>query len=231
MGRKKKIEAIGSKPFEEDPIAELENETLEEQLPDSAEATDFIIGQPQTNFSAREQSYISEHLSRYIQIINKSPGHEHFVNEILLSDIDLQRHDAAVAKKRTLHKKGVVTEEKFLKYMREMQQIREVLMKRYRNALEAIGLLPKDTEGDVEYEETLVDVQDRYILELNKYRKRSQEVGDVTDDAKDLAFREGLDPTKYNDQGTLKDEFRKKVIAEYLERKQGGVTLNSNDGG
>ena len=229
MGRKK-VERLGSNPFEADPVADVENENIEEQIPDSAEADAFIIGQPQANFNAREQSYISEQMKRYIQIINKSPGHQHFVHEILLCDIDLQRHDAAAAKKRALNKKGTINDDKFMKYMREMQNIREVLMKRYRNALEAIGLLPKDTEGDVEYEETLVDVQDRYILELNKYRKRNQEVGDITDDAKNLALKEGLDPTKYNDQGNIMDEFRKKVVAEYLERKQNGIVINSNDG-
>ncbi len=98
-----------------------------------------------------------------------------------------------------------------------MDKVREGLMRRYTDALEVIGYLPKDSiqQAAETGSDTLSAMHLAYISEINKRRAVQQPVGRPSQDAIELAENVGMNPAKYDTTGsTIPETDRDEILAE-----------------
>jgi len=223
VGRKPK------NPFDVKPVQpheQFQNE-FEPEDPDAEEK--YILGQSTRFFNQRETMYANTEIERFRAILEASPTTKTFVHEILLAEIELQRHDERVQKAiervRTINRNNTKnksdeevlmgTEKDTMGMMEKYEKIRAKLMKRYTDACEALGAMPKDAVRNMENEETITDVHRRYIAELNMRRSNGQAVGRMSAAAKRLALEKGMNPEDYTASGVVKDPYRKGIQKEF----------------
>lgn len=169
-----------------------------------------ILGRPATSFSPAEQSLIDEQLGRFCDILKKDPGSKIFVDEIIVTDIEIQRGDRTAAD-------WLESEPNYDKRVKAWETRRDKLMDRHIAALKAIGAMPGDQID--EESDALADVYMRYTKEVQARRHRNAPIGQLSADAVALAKDKGMTPERYGSQA-MPEEARAEVVAEM--EKQGG---------
>lgn len=182
----------------------------EEKAPSDPNESQHLLGRPRSSFQAYEQTYIAELMDGYLGMLEKHPSVRAFVNEIILTDIEMQRHDKAVERERDKWI-GKTTDEQS-QWLLKQDKVRASIMKRHVGALEAIGALPKDTMQNVKKDETLSDVHLRYVKEIRERRERGQKIGEPSDEAKALLNADGKDVAKYVTESAVTDADRDEAI-------------------
>jgi len=211
--------AVPKKPGRGRPKAEPEAETplpIPPAPEDDSET--YLLGQPATSFKAHEKQYITEQQKQYLKILKKSPGAKVYVQEIILTAVEMERHDASVATQRRTWGSKKLSEEE-TQWLLRMDKVRSGLLARHTAALEAIGYLPKDSAlRDSTSEETLSSVHIRYIKEIEARKASGQGIGRPTAEALDLARSVGLNPEKYQ-SAALPDSVRDDAIKDHQDGK------------
>lgn len=179
--------------------------------PEDVEA--YLLGQPVTSFRPDEKEFIDEQMAQFLSVMKKNPGAKVFVTEIILTSVEMQRHDANVMRQRAVWGAAKLTEEN-TQWLLRMAKVRDSLLTRHTAALEAIGALPKDAMmRDAEPDECMADVHRKYAAELKARRASGQGVGRPTDDALKLAASKGHDPARYRAE-PLPESVHEEVIVE-----------------
>ncbi len=188
--------------------------------PEDPEESEHLLGRARSSFLPYEQAYILELMDGYLGMLEKHPSVRAFVNEIILTDIEMQRHDKAVEKEREKWV-GKATDENS-QWLLKQDKVRASIMKRHTAALEAIGALPKDTMQNVKKDETLSDVHLRYAKEIRERKARGQRIGEPSEEAKELLRADGKDVMKYRTESMVSDEDRDAAIESIESESENG---------
>lgn len=210
--KKKKVEndynpfAVDVKEKQEDERPVFDN--------DITKPTELIVGRPSDDFNSSELDYLTFEMKKFKDIIARNPATEVFVNELLLAQISLQRHDVAAS--RELKACADPKEKADLSVKQDKQ--RAMLFHRFYDACEALGILPKELSSVEDKESDCIAVMHkRYLHELNERRKQNWKVGEVGPEAEALAKEHGIDVVQYKPEGVMPELVRANIISEYNE--------------
>lgn len=175
-----------------------------------------VLGERRATFEAHELKYIDEQLLLYKPLKKKAPGAAVFIDEAVRTEIELQRHNARVSKKRQEFQK--TQKDVDAEWLIKMDRVGEGLMTRHTDALKAIGQLPKDhLMVTKEVDTTLSQVWLRYAKEIRRRNSVGNPIGRPSDAALELAESKGLKPSKYKTKPMPESE-RMKVVEEIESR-------------
>lgn len=179
------------------------------------EAKDIKLGRPPTSWNEKEHAYIDEQMAQYLDILKTNPSTRKFVEEAITADIEMQRHDRMVERQRRQWPKLLDDEQ--TAWVLKQDKHRSGLMKRYTDALEAIGAMPKSNVDESLKDESLSDVHVRYANEIALRKTKGQRVGQISREAHQLATSEGLDVNRYGCADVIDDSERDQALKAVIK--------------
>ena len=164
--------------------------------PTVAQTREFLLGRDKSSFLPQEISYVDEQLQHYLAATRGNPSYTVYVNEIILTALDMQRLDREIVSMQ----RDPAPPKKLEGILEKKQGERERLLDRHTDALKMIGASPRDgaLQMQGEQSEHWADVYLRYIKELNEMAGRERPVGVLSQEAVSLAVEKGLDPERYH---------------------------------
>lgn len=195
----------------EPPIAVAPPALPPEPPPEKGESGERKLGRAIEAFSPSEITYIDDQMRQYMDILKNNPSVQTFVNEAIIANIEMQRHDKLVELQRKKYQQDGDAGDRTEWFLR-MEKIRTSLLRRYTDSLEALGALPKDKVGEAEADECMSDVHLRYLAEIKARKAVGQKIGEPSAEAMQLARDHGLDPARYRSDDVLSDADRTAII-------------------
>lgn len=150
-------------------------------------------------------------MKQYLDVLKKNPSSRVFVEEIVLTAVEMQRHDAQVSRERA--KWGTQLTDANTQYLLKADKVRCALLDRHKDALSAIGFLPKDQLMKDEPAKTLSDIYKAYAQEINQRRRAGDKIGKPSVEAVELARKKDMDPERYG-ADALPDDVRDELLDE-----------------
>jgi len=166
------------------------------------------LGRPLSSFTASELSYINDREADFLEHLQRDKTARPLVNEVIVCDIEMQRVDRKIAE---LQQDGLLTPELIAK-ISVYNEHRATYMRRYREALEMLGAVPKDQEPQEE-DLCLSGLHKRYLAALNERKRRGDRVGHPSKEEAALAKAEGLDHKRYVTPGVMEEGGRAEILA------------------
>lgn len=181
-----------------------------------APISEYLLGQPASFFVEPERVYIRSRMREYMEILRGVPSARAFVDQAIMTEIELQRHDRQCSEAKVRHMNDGEIDASWLM---KMSKRKRELISQLDEALEALGEQPKTRREHGEAEATLTDVHRRYLEELKLRRETGQPVGRPTAAALSLATSDGRDLARYGTKA-LPDAALNDTI-EALEKDDG----------
>lgn len=177
------------------------------QIPEN---TEFLLGIPAAEFNPNERKMIRDVIEEYQEIVKVSPASKIYVEEAARCVVELERYHFKVNQVRKRMKPADAA--KNADILIEMDKERQLLIKRYTAALDAIGALPKDTLMQASADDSLSAIHLRYREEIERLKSEGRIPGMLSQEATDLARSVGLDPKRYGRDDVIPEEIREAEI-------------------
>lgn len=175
----------------------------------------MILGRPSDQFKDHEKQYIDSQMARFFSIMSRQPGAKVFVDEVIITDLEMRRLDEQLANLTPIPQHD--------KQRSTIEGRRAALMSRHVEALKNLGALPKDSLLTDDAPECLADLYVRYAVEI---RTRQNPVGTLSVEAAELARAKGLNVERYAVDALPAD--KRQAVLESVVKD--GLEANSNHG-